>query len=1019
MKPLRLEMTAFGPYRDREVVDFRELGDHALFLIHGPTGSGKTSILDAITFALYGETSGGERDVRQMRSHHATAKLETKVVLEFAVGAESYRIERLPEQEREKRRGGGSTRDTGGATLWRITEAPADGEGEVLATKKTDVVDRVAGLLGFSASEFRQVVVLPQGKFRELLHADSAGREKILETLFKTDYYAAVQAALKTEKNELQRRAKELDARIAATLEDAGVESIEVLSERIRAAEDARGGLDEAVAAARAASDAADAALTAGQAVAAALDELAAAERQLEDIRKSEPEHRRKERDLQRARRAAPLGELHRSVARAVADAAAARDRLAAGERSVEDATRRRDDANAGWAAEVAAEPERAELAAELLRLKKLEAGLAELDRLRAVHAAAAAKLQESAVSLTRIDEEVGTVERELTKLRGSLVAAQSLAGEKSARAADHGRWAAQVDRRQRLAAADAKSTALAEAQQDAKAELIRAEASRAAAKRALEDLQRAWAEGRAASLAEDLIDGEPCPVCGATQHPAPAQSAIAVPSEDAVDSARRAYDDADALVSRFRIVAADAVAEATGAAREAKALERELGADAGRTPEDLRAELASAEQELRKAADAEPRASRLANETTALESRLSQVRVSRKDCEAAHRNALAKEREAKAALALAEGNYPEGLRDSRALRRRIEEKASALDARVVRLERARTAKNECEKQHHAAVNARAAATADVARTTELAGALDRELGEKFLAAGFESTEKLADVLRSPAEVDTLEGAVDAFREEIGKATSRMDAARAKARSASRPDLGALAAAKQAARDRTDAVQKQSIEIESAVRRDRAALTRMQGHAKDCKKLEGRYAVVGRIADLAEGNSERGVPFHRFVLAALLDDVLAAASERLRLMSTGRYTLERSRDRGSKRRTTGLDLEVHDAFTGVSRTPATLSGGESFLASLALALGLADVVQAYAGGTRLDSVFVDEGFGSLDSEALDLAMRALLDLQRGGRLVGVISHVGELRERISARLEVRPTQQGSTTTFVV
>ena len=188
---------------------------------------------------------------------------------------------------------------------------------------------------------------------------------------------------------------------------------------------------------------------------------------------------------------------------------------------------------------------------------------------------------------------------------------------------------------------------------------------------------------------------------------------------------------------------------------------------------------------------------------------------------------------------------------------------------------------------------------------------------------------------------------------------------------------------------------------------------------KNLVKLEDEYQIVGGLSDAANGKNDRFLTFQRFVLAALLDDVLLAATARLQIMSGGRYIMEREPEGQRRRSPWGLDLKVFDHYTGQARPVATLSGGESFLAALALALGLADVVQAHTGGIHLDAIFVDEGFGSLDPEALDLALRALIDLRRGGRLVGLISHVPELKERISARLEVTPTRNGSTARFVV
>jgi len=195
-------------------------------------------------------------------------------------------------------------------------------------------------------------------------------------------------------------------------------------------------------------------------------------------------------------------------------------------------------------------------------------------------------------------------------------------------------------------------------------------------------------------------------------------------------------------------------------------------------------------------------------------------------------------------------------------------------------------------------------------------------------------------------------------------------------------------------------------------------LDQLERTAKEISLLESRYAVVGRISEVANGRNAQGITFQRFVLVALLDDVLAAASHRLQVMSKGRFELIRARERLDQRTAGGLDLMVFDAYTGTSRPVNTLSGGESFIASLSLALGLSDVVQAYAGGIKLETIFVDEGFGSLDPESLDLAFRALIDLQKGGRLVGIISHVPELKERVDVRLEIAPSNRGSKVKFI-
>jgi exonuclease SbcC len=1012
-------MTAFGPYCERETVDFRELGDHSLFLIHGATGAGKTSILDAITFALYGETSGGERDVRHMRSHHARTATETRVVFDFAVGEEIYRIERLPEQERASKRGEGTTRDLGKAVLWRRTGRGDDEEGDVLATKKLDVGDRIATLLGFSAAEFRQVVVLPQGKFRELLHADSAGREKILETLFKTDYYGAVQQALRDARQALARNEKELSQRIGTTLEDAGVEYVDGLAERIRVNETQRGVARAEIEAAERAYESAAAQLTAAIATAASLKEHADAERAVAELMKHEPDHVRAERDLQRARKAAPLRELDREVARALEEEASAAGAVSAATALARAAAEQRERARAAWQRERDSEPERDAMKRELDRLQSLESGLVELDALRAVHAEAAARLAVHEKERAGIAATLAVVEPELSKLRKTRDADAAVSMERGARAALHQRHAEQLVRRRRLGEAERGASECRRVHVAAADAVEAAEAALVGAKRRLEHTLGAWSEGRAASLAEGLVDGEPCPVCGSADHPAPARRAAEVPSDAAIAAERETLVVAEREAELARNAAATAAQGLAGATKQVETLTEELGADATRTEAELAADLAAAETAVAVATRAEEAAARTLARYQTLEREFERARGDQAESDTRHRHTLAAEHGAKGRLELAEARYPDDLRSSAVLRVRIDRTAQEWKARVARAEQARNADAESEM-------ALGLADAELARRkhdAEAAAARSKlrreDLSRRFLEAGFEPTEKLADVLRSDAELDTLENAVERFREQRAKAAQRLDAAQSKAAGLATPDLRALEAAKKSAGEKLEAVRKREVELEGAIRRDAETLARLRAHAKTLEELRQRYGVVGRIADLADGSSERAVPFHRFVLAALLDDVLSAASDQLRVMSNGRYTLERSIERGSKRKTTGLDLEVHDAYTGTNRAPSTLSGGESFLASLALALGLAEAVQAHAGGTRLDSVFVDEGFGSLDSEALDLAMRALMDLRQGGRLVGVISHVGELRERIPARLEVRPTQQGSTTAFVV
>ncbi|MHB8984795.1 MAG: SbcC/MukB-like Walker B domain-containing protein, partial [Eubacteriales bacterium] len=253
--------------------------------------------------------------------------------------------------------------------------------------------------------------------------------------------------------------------------------------------------------------------------------------------------------------------------------------------------------------------------------------------------------------------------------------------------------------------------------------------------------------------------------------------------------------------------------------------------------------------------------------------------------------------------------------------------------------------------------------------------------------------------------------------ESLGSARSRLERAAQAAEGLSEPDLDQLTLALTEA----EAVWKQALtlgtQLKSLTGQENEWLKKLKELEDRLEGLEKRYSILGRVSEVANGKNKYGLTFQRFVLGALLDDVTIAATGRLKLMSRGRYHLQRTLDRARSNAAGGLELEVFDTYTGVARSVSTLSGGETFLASLSLALGLADVVQSYAGGMHLETIFVDEGFGTLDPESLDFALRALIDLQKGGRLVGIISHVPELKETIDARLEILPSDRGSVASF--
>jgi exonuclease SbcC len=874
MRPLLVTLQAFGPYAGLQTLDFADLCGAGFFLITGPTGAGKTSILDAMSFALYGETSGGlEKDGARsgaaMRSDHADPDTLTRVCFDFSLGDDLYRAERTPEQQRPKVRGEGTTTHLQEATLWRLRRDEAGSlvpEGAPLASGWSKVTAKAEDVLGFRAEQFRQVVMLPQGRFQQFLEADSGQREQILRALFETGRYADIERALHDEALALRRSSEKITTQRDEVLRQAEVTDPEALADRC-----ARLTVDHADAcelADQAARDdaAAQQALAGGREAARKLKERSDAAAEVAALGARDAEVQSKRGEVEAARRAIEVADVARQAAETAAHLRGART-------SADDAGAAATKAAGALAAAVAT------LETEVARTSEREHAAAEVNRLQSFEDGA-----------------------------------EALAGA-------------------RLACDRTAKTLLACSEQ-----AEQADAAWAAARDRVATLERDWGEAQAGLLAGALAEGLPCPVCGSTEHPAPAQLPGEAPSQDEVETARAAA--AAALEQR------DAVREVV---REAEASHAAADARAASQAESIPTELADPE-------------------------------------------ALA------ATLAAA--------------RAKARELTESYEAAV-------KSAHTCEVAASGKAAEREAAAAALNQANERAAAADELLARRLESCGFSDQSDLASATRSPLALEELAALVKAHEEATLKAAERHRVAEEGAAGLEPQKLDLLEHAAATSAEAAGAAREAAATLKAHAAAAEKQLDRLRTLETEAEAVAGRYESIGRLADVAAGRNGRRISFQSYVLGAFLDDVLVAASERLRLMSKKRYSLESTEERIGRRQSAGLDLVVYDAWTGVARAVSTLSGGEKFMAALSLALGLAEVVQAFAGGIRLETVFVDEGFGSLDDESLDLAMASLEGLEAGGRLVGIISHVSELRERGYARLEVIADKTGSRASFIV
>lgn len=1009
MRPERLHLAAFGAYAGEQVIDFSALGGHRIFLIHGPTGAGKTTLLDAICFALFGESSGDERGASDLRSHHAAATVVTVVDFSFSLGPEQFRVRRTPAQTAIGR-SGREVKRAAEVTLWR---RGADGEERVLAEQTTPVRDALAARLGYTADEFRQVVLLPQGRFRELLVAERGTRKLILATLFRTALYRRIEEHLRAMEKAAEDQAAATAEHRRTLLAEAGAETIAAAEEAAAAL--AAAGADSARAATTAEreAEAAERHLAAGHDIArllagatAAAERLAACERNADAVQAD------RER-LDAARRAQELAGEHAHHAALRSEAARASEAAAGAMRRVAEAERLRDTATRMLADEAFRTQQANDAAAEANRLQALQAQAASLATAVRARLAADVEHEVAAAEASRAEADAAATAQAAQAAADALGTSRALAERVAERRTALAFARSLADDARALAAtrlaAEAQASAHAAATDRFAAASARLDAARAARRAA----ERATADALAASLAATLAEGEPCPVCGSRDHPGPAHHAGG--SMGDVDATRAAEDDAAAAAREAEGQVMRAGAERDAAVRERDQLLARLAAH----PATHDAAVPMAEAALAEAEAAEAALPTLGQRTANAAAQAAAAAAAARRARDAQRVAGERLAAAVAAYTALLGAVPMDARDPVTLATRI----AAAEAEVRRLRTTLAAQRDAKAAADAALAAaRAGAERDAAAAAD-AGARATEAERRLAAActrqGFAGISAWCEAMLAPAAIEALAAAISTHDAALAAAREQASRTAEAAAGLTAPDLAVLGTAAETLRAAAQAAGRAE-----GVARERAAaaagrLQRIQAAEADSAAARARHATVTKISSLTRGGNRLRMSLEDFVLASLLDQALAAANSHLARMLDGRFHLSRRAEPERANAAIGLDIEVFDAWTGQARPAGTLSGGEGFCAALALALGLSETVQAHAGARRIDALLIDEGFGSLDEEALDKAMDVLAGLQGGDRLVGLISHVGELKARIPARLEVTPGPRGSTARFVI
>lgn len=900
MRPLRLLLQAFGPYLQKNELDFTQFQEPGLFLISGPTGGGKTSLLDAMCFALYCKATGGRRSFAGMRCMSAPEDLPTLVEFDFSLQGQTYRFRRSQYTH--------INRNTKAPELRESHECfrQEDGEFRLLESGSESAVRRRAEeLLHLTCEQFSQVIVLPQGEFLRLLRANSNDKGEMLKTLFSAGIWRAVTDRFHQRERDLEEKARQTSALRGSLLQKENVETTQGLEEKSK---------------------------TLSQRETLLRQESVETAKKLEQA----------EALLQAAETYARLESARSDAAQTLEKARKAWEEL---ECQVPQLQKKRSDAQKLREQAVVLAQESAQLKErkdQLLRAQKAETQAAATRKLAKDQQQALEKLKEQEQALSQRLEKgnafLKSCEESSAKLPALLEQRQKLEQLSSA-------WEELSRREKRLQEA---KNALASGEKAAQQKLLLLET----VTQRLEQQERLLRQNAALDLSHTLQEGEPCPVCGSLSHPAPAQGT-------------------EALLDPQQI---QALREEEKSAREAHTQAAALAGS--RKAETVQAEESLKQQQALWTEAASPFGTPSQEKTAALLAEISaQTENAKRD---ASRMEAAKEK----LRALSE-ERDNCLKAESSLR----EKLSALSAQAKELEhRAEEAKSAC-------------AGLDL-------NALEHAIGQK--QKEYESTEQAAaQLIKEAQEIqnqqERAQTALALSKESFEKAEAQWKAFPTPWETP--PQLDLLRQQCQTLRQENLARREELGKVSSSMQSLNTALQDIRRLDEELSGLESQLSRVAKLSKSLSGTNPLKMPILQYVLSVMLDEVLVSANRFFSTLSRGRYAL-RLKEGPSSRGYGGLDLEVLDGGSMLPRSIETLSGGEQFLASLSLAFGLSDVVQNHSGAVRLDSLFIDEGFGSLDGETLDTAMKALAMLQNSGRLIGIISHVSELKNRIPCRVEV-------------
>ncbi|EAC3224212.1 TPA_asm: SMC family ATPase [Listeria monocytogenes] len=1019
MRPIKLTMQAFGAYAKKEVIDFEKLGTEQIFVISGKTGAGKSTIFDAISFAIFGKANTFDRESFSMRSHFATDKEITEVTLAFRLKDKIYQISRIPQQEIAKQRGNGTTTSPQKAELYELI----NDEMKLLASSVRDVNTKMEELIQLNVDQFRQILMIPQGEFRELLVSDSKEKEVILQRLAHTVYYEKVENLLWEKQKQAEILVVEARKKVAelAELSLPGVEvsgkttsEISVLqAEAIQSEQMILTELENKLSIIR-------------KQTSEAVEKVTLAKEQLldwqnldkytEEIATLEIEkdfYQAIEVRLEAAKRASNLRSQDALCIRL-------KEQLETAEQTEKQVAFEAEEVKVQFSHVKKQKEALAEKEAELeinkrtlFQLEEMEPKILELEmisiqkrRAELEWKEATTLLEEIVNSEQKIIAELQSVESRLVEINQAELTYLEVINKRTT-------VEAIIEKEQELVSKRMKMVAWDSEKQTEEQKLVQLLAEKAEIETTIEQEETKLQKEQAATIAAHLHDGEACPVCGSDSHPALAKFGETANLETLEVAKGKLHEKLLAITTTEKTISQ---------------LEWQLNEWAG--IKEL--SLTEVQQTLTENIQL---ANNLAEQIAQLQAKVAQKETIQATLESLNnkqnetiteKNKVALEVEklhqqvqmVSGKLSYLEQSIPTEFRDKVVFESKKKELSKKIEAHIKQANQVDALFRQTEKE-----TTRLESTLQSAQKTTVdakeALQVQREIFKEAMKQNdFLSYDAYKQAFMSAEEQKIQEEKVADYERKRHLAVSRQADLKEKLQNKQKPNIEQLEFIMKEKQLELSQSEENTMKQREFVTKRKELVENYQNSIQTVEQAEENYADIGLLADAARGKNARRLTFERYILAMFLDTIIHRANHRLSKMTSGRFELQRKMEKAKGNVQSGLELEVFDEYTGLTRHVKTLSGGESFKTSLALALSLAEVVQEMAGGISLETMFIDEGFGTLDPESLEAAVECLLETQENGRLVGIISHVPELKERISARLEVTATNHGSTTKFI-